>query len=471
MHKWRMSLSTLLTLFISSCMHLPQEREVQVAELIEKRTGKEVFSHETCFEDDRIREIVQEMICQELSVDRAVQIALLNNPRIQEVFENINIAQADLIEAGLLSNPVFEGFIRYPDKKGFAVNTEISVMQNFLDVFLIPLKTRVAAAELKSVIYETSNTIINLSFDVEKTYYQLVAAYKRRDFIKMFIDISEIENQISFAQKQVGNINNLEQQLRTAQYLEKTVELADAEKDIVPLREMLNKLLGLTGNDICWSVQQELPYIPNSEADLDCLELIAFNERLDIQAARWEIERFKRSFPTAEWWTFTSLQAGVNSEKDKDGIQVTGPQFSAALPFFNYGQAAKKRFLAQFKQAQNRLATLELEAYAEVREARDILLVNRKQVIFYADKILPNQEQILSSTEELYNVMGTGIFELLDKKRNQLQAYLNYYMALRDYWTARVKLDKAVGGKLHLIGNAYQNIENYKQQCEDEGIE
>lgn len=458
--------AAIVAICFSSCTRIPSNPDQSVASLVSNRIDKEVHWRRGCFDDERIREIIQGMICQELSIDMAVQVALLNNPRIQEAFEDIGIAQADLIEAGLLSNPVFEGFIRYPDRKGLKINTEISVMQNFLDIFLIPLKTRIATAELQQAISETSNKIIDLSFEVEETYYELVAAHKKRDLIKMFIEIAEIENQISLAQRKVGNINKLEQQLRTAQYLEKTVELVEAEKEIIQLREKLNKLMGLTGCDLCWSVEQELPYIPVCEPSLECLELIAFNERLDIQASRWEIERFRRSFPTAEWWAFTQLQAGVSSERDTDGARVTGPQFSAALPIFNFGQAAKRRFLAQFRQAQDRLAALEIEAYAEVRQARDILLVFRNQVIFYAGKILPNQQQILTSTEELYNVMGTGVFELLDNKRNQMQAYLNYYMALKDYWTARVELNKAVGGKLYLIGSAYQDMENQEECCE-----
>jgi cobalt-zinc-cadmium efflux system outer membrane protein len=463
MHRWQLvSLATSLTLSISSCTKLPRGSEGKVARLIKTRIEKEVHWHQSCFEDKRIRQIIQAMVCQELSVDMAVQVAFLNNPRIQEAFEEIGIAQADLIEAGLLSNPVFEGFIRYSDRKELKINTEISVMQNFLDIFLIPLKTRIATAELQQAILETSNKIIELSFDVEKTYYELVAAYKKRNLIKMFIEIAEIENQISLAQKKVGNINKLEQQLRTAQYLEKTVELVDAEKEIIQLREKLNKLMGLTGCDSYWSVEQELPYIQDCEPSLQCLELIAFNERLDIQAARWEVERFRRFFPTAKGWAFTQLQAGVSSERDIDGTRVTGPQFSAALPIFNVGQGVKRRFLAQFRQAQDRLIALEIEAYAEVREARDLLLVFRNQLIFYAGRVLPNQEQILNLTEELYNVMGTGVFDLLDNKRNQIQAYLNYYLALKDYWTARVELDKSVGGKLYLIGSAYQE----NQECE-----
>ncbi len=457
-HKW--GICTLLVAATTSCTRIARENAEQVMNVVNVKIDKKVRWHRNCYKDGCIREIIQSMICQELNIDMAVQIALLNNPRIQEAFENIGIAQADLIEAGLLSNPVFEGFIRYPDKKRLQVNTEISVMQSFLDVFLIPLKTRIATAELQQAILETSNKIINLSFEVEQAYYELIAAYKRRNLLKMMIELAEIANQISLAQKKVGHINKLEWQLRTAQYLEKTVELTEAEKEIIQLREKLNKLMGLTGCDICWSIESELPYIPDVEPSLDCLELMAFDERLDMQAVRWEVERLRRLFPTAEWWTFTELQAGVSSEREADGTKITGPQLSAALPIFNFGQAAKRRLLAQFRQIQDRLAALEVEVYAEVREARSILLIFRNQVIFYADHILPNQEQIFTSTEELYNLMGIGIFELLDNKRHQLQAYLNYYMALKDYWIAKVQLDKAVGGKLYLIGPAYQLSKN-----------
>jgi cobalt-zinc-cadmium efflux system outer membrane protein len=461
--------AVIVTTCFSSCTRIPSNPNQSVSGLVSKRIDKEVQWHRSCFEDKRIREIVQNMICQELSVDIAVQIALLNNPRIQEAFEDIGIAQADLIEAGLLSNPVFDGFIRYPDKKGLKANTEISVMQNFLDVFLIPLRTRIATAQLQQAIYETSNTILDLSFEVEETYYELIAANKRRELVRMFIDIAEIENEISERQHKVSNINNLERQLRTAQYLEKTVELAEVEKEIIELREKLNKLMGLTGCDICWSIESELPPLPDCEPSLECLELIAFNERLDILAARWEIERFRRSFPTSEWWAFTELQAGISFEREPEGDRVTGPQFSAALPIFNFGQAAKRRFFAQWRQAQSRLSALEIEAYAEVRQARDILFVFRNQVNLYTSRILPNQQQILTAREELYNIMATPVFELLDTKRNQLQAYLNYYMALRDYWTARVELDKAVGGKLYLIGADYQAIQNQEECCEEGG--
>ena len=50
---------------------------------------------------------VKRILAEELTADEAVQVALLNNRRLQTRFESLGIAQADLVEAGLLENPVF----------------------------------------------------------------------------------------------------------------------------------------------------------------------------------------------------------------------------------------------------------------------------------------------------------------------------------------------------------------------------
>ncbi|MBI3901138.1 MAG: hypothetical protein HY324_03185, partial [Chlamydiia bacterium] len=63
----------------------------------------------------------------------------------------------------------------------------------------------------------------------------------------------------------------------------------------------------------------------------------------------------------------------------------------------------------------------------------------------------PLEGKILESSEELYNVMGLGVHRLLENKRMQIQAYNNYILALRNYWIARVDLDRALGGKLYRI--------------------
>ena len=47
-----------------------------------------------------------------------------------------------------------------------------------------------------------------------------------------------------------------------------------------------------------------------------------------------------------------------------------------------------------------------------------------------------------------YNAMQMGIFELLQAKQAEIDAGRDYVESLRDYWTARADLEKAVGGRL-----------------------
>lgn len=439
---------TLLFSFVSSCTKVHQENQLKLSSILQEKIGQVSFSQQNDCLNFQETNFIQIMANEELTIDRAVQIFLINNPQVQLAYAEIGIAQADLIEAGLLSNPIFEGFARYPDHKRFKTNTEISVMQNILDLFLIPLKTKIAAAELQKITLESANVILDLLFELEKTYFLLVASQSKKDLLTMIIELTEIANQLALAQKTVGNINELELKIRTAEYLENIAQLGKVEQEIVELREKFNQFLGLTNSQNCWFVKRELPSIPQIEPTLICLQKVAFNERLDIQAARWEIEHIKNTVPTTEWWAFTNIQGGISSEREPEGEQVTGPQFSASLPIFNFGQAAKKRLFARFKQSEARLNQLEIQTAAAVREAREKLLIFRDHAIFYRDSILPTQEQLVNSTEELYNVMGTSIFTLLDKKRNQLQAYLNYQMALRDYWISRIDLDQAIGGNI-----------------------
>src|SRR5262245_66626759 len=58
-------------------------------------------------EDEQATKAIDDLLAKELAVDAAVQIALLGSPRLRSTFEELSISQADLVQAGLLKNPVF----------------------------------------------------------------------------------------------------------------------------------------------------------------------------------------------------------------------------------------------------------------------------------------------------------------------------------------------------------------------------
>lgn len=437
-------------LFFSSCTRIPQEDGSWVNCKIHERIDKEVRWYQGDEQDFLVKERIQTLLQQELNVEGAVQIALLNNPEIQATFEELGIAQADLVEAGLLSNPIFDFTARFPNKAGFKTDIEYSITASFLDLFLVPLRKRIAAAEFEKTKFRVSNAILDLAFEVQEVYYALQAAQSQLQYIEDIAEIASIQEEISFRQFAVENVHKLDVQLVQANLLEAELEIDRVLAEIIHLREKLAKLLGLCINTQL-NIPNNLPDLDYQGFPIEYLEAVAFRERLDLQEARWEIIRLSRMLGIKQWWVYTQGRLGISSEVEPEGFTVFGPAISGEIPIFNYGQAARQRLYAELRQAQDRLAALEIQILAEVRESHKLLMRYLAAINKYRAGLLPLEGKILESSEELYNVMGLGVNRLLENKRFQLQAYSNYILSLRNYWIARVDLDRALGGKFYLL--------------------
>lgn len=441
-------ITALLPLFISSCARVPQGSDEQVAGIIQERIGKEVLWNHTCYEDPRLNCYIQDLASQPISIESAVQIALLNNPVVQATFEEIGIAQADLIEAGLFTNPAFSIEVRYPHKNKLVTNIEYLITATFLDIFLIPLRTKLASTEFEQAKLRVANEILDLAFEVRQMYYELVAEQQMLKYTQAIAELASIQSEIALRQQNVGNIYQLDLEEIQAIFLEADLQTTKSQDEIIRLREKLNRLLGFS-EDICLTFPEQLPEeMDYKRFDLCQLEAIALQERIDLQVARFEILRFSRMLGLKDWWTYTNLQLGLAGERDPEGANLIGPGFSGEIPIFNYGQAARMHLFAELRQAQDRLAALEIRVLSEVRESHKLLMKDLKIINKYQAGIIPLQNKILNSSEELYNVMGLGVDRLLVNKRRETEASRNYLARLRDYWITRVKLDHALGGYL-----------------------
>lgn len=453
----------LLGIFIAGCSKVPPVDDGSVSCIVANRVENAVEWRRGDCQDDDNQMLLQSLINRELNADTAIQIALLNNPRVQAIFEDLGIAHADLVAATLLSNPVFEVEIRYPHVKGLRTNIEYLLTTCLLDAFLIPLRTKLATTEFEQAKLRVSNEILDLAFDVRETYYELIAERQKIDYIRSIVELTSILGEISSRQLDIGNVNTLESQLARYRYLEANLELSQSLAEIGRLKEKLNRLLGLE-SDVCLILPQtiEEPFL-DREFDLCALETIAIEERLDLQIARLELVRLGRMLGLKEGWTYTNLQGGLAGERDTDGTNVIGPGIAGEVPIFNYGQAARARLFSELRQAQDRLAELEIRVRSKVREAHNVLRSYLEIVNDYRENLLPMQEKISASSEELYNVMGLGVDKLLENKRLEIVAIKNYTEMFKKYLVAKVELDRALGGYLYKF--------LMQRECDQVGVE
>src|SRR5687767_16004249 len=98
-------ISCIALLLLGGCAKVPRDAGFDdVATSAADRTGgMRVHWNQGTSADAAVAAEVREMAAGELSVDQAVQIALLNNRRLQATYEDLMVAQADLVAAGLLS--------------------------------------------------------------------------------------------------------------------------------------------------------------------------------------------------------------------------------------------------------------------------------------------------------------------------------------------------------------------------------
>ncbi|MGE5196670.1 MAG: TolC family protein, partial [Anaerolineae bacterium] len=365
---------------------------------------------------------------------------------MQATFEEIGIAQADLVEAGLFTNPFFDAYIRFPDRSSANLNTQFSIATSFLDIILIPLRKKTAKLQFDQVKMRVANVILSFAAQVEQTFFSLQAALTKAELQRMLIEAAAAAAALAEKQLKVGNINDLAFEVKTMDFQQSQMELEQTEIEIISLIEKLSILMGVKCKN--WQILSSLPSLPDAEVSSKDLEALALTERLDVAAMRKEVEVITSIGAQKKWWSYTNGRIGISSEREADGVRETGPVFGLSIPLFNYGQADRARLLAQLRQSQAKLKALELEVKAQVKAAQEKLLRSRKIVEHYAYLMLPLAKKIVDSSQVQYNIMAYGVYDLLRNKREELRAQINYGMALRDYWAARSALELIVGGKL-----------------------
>jgi outer membrane protein, heavy metal efflux system len=183
---------------------------------------------------------------------------------------------------------------------------------------------------------------------------------------------------------------------------------------------------------------------------LEHLESRAIAQRLDLAAVRMQVDVIGQALAlrTKTRYLPTSIQIGVDTEREPDHQNVTGPTLNLELPIFNQGQGELARLTAQYRQAQRRLEALAIDIRSEVRQARDQLIAERDLTSYIGKRLLPTQQQALNLTLQQYNSMLKSAYDLLLAKQNEVAAERSYIETWRDYWIARTELERAVGGSL-----------------------
>src|SRR5947207_13474149 len=373
----RNSLLLLTAGAVASCAHVdPNPAFQELANTVHLRTGKRVQWNHGSAEDAEAQAAVASLLSRPLTAGSAVQVALLNNHKLQATYEELGIAQADLVEAGLLRNPIFTFERRFPGQA-----LEMDLLKEFIDIILLPLRKRIAAAQFEVVKLRVGHEILKTAAEVRAAFYEHQGDQQLVDLRKTVAEATERSAETALRMNQAGNLRNLDLATKQASHAQAKIELAKAQSEAVQSREKLNKLMGAFGTQTNWTVAPRLSGLPGSEVSTAQLESRAIQQRLDLAAARQQFiaEARARGIARAEA-ILEKAEFGAHYEREIEGTYSIGTSVNVPIPIFNQGQPASARASAKMRQAGQRYLALADDICSDVRAARDKMLLWRRQV-------------------------------------------------------------------------------------------
>jgi cobalt-zinc-cadmium efflux system outer membrane protein len=439
--RWSASLAALL--LASACVSVPRDAGVNdVRQSVSERTGQSVewAAQPSAADDPRIRELLRD----ELTADRAVAVAMANSPRLQATLAELGIARAELLEASVVRNPLFEAEIRFP-RDPFRPY-ELRVAQTLVDLIQLPRRRAIGRAVFDAARVRVTSEVVRFAADVRARHAELLAASQRVAQSRMNLEAAKAAAELAQRQHDVQNITDLDLENEQAQYEQAKLELAREEQRLIVTREALLRAIGLRDASIEWRLPAAFPPLPDADQDQQQLEQLAATRRLDLDLARRAVDIARQRVPVARLAALGDVTLDVHYQRDAEGARTVGPGIEIPIPIFNTGAPARSRAESEYLRAAHTLNALLAESSSELRAARATVAEARARVEYYRDVIMPRRQRIVELTKLEHNAMLVGPFQLLQARQSETQAERDFIDAQLDYWTARNDLDRALNG-------------------------
>jgi cobalt-zinc-cadmium efflux system outer membrane protein len=389
---------------------------------------------------------VERLLALPLDEAGAVRVTLLSNRRVRAQLDRLEAARARVERAGLPANP---GLSLGAGWEGGSVESfDFSVAQDVLSALLLPLRVELARGEHARVAAEVADALAQIALEARTAFHEAVAAgeveRRRAEVAEAAAGAAELARRMHAA----GNLSDRDYVAEIDAAEEARLAHAEAAAERIASGERLRRVLGTWAPGARVMLPESLPPLPGREAELQGLERRALAERADLAVAVRSSELAAAELGLARDWSLLGfLELGVQAERE-DGEWTVGPELALELPLFERGSQRQVELAAELARADHEVFALALEVRSQVREAREQLRAVRARAEHARDVRLPAREALLRLAQEEHDYMLAGAFDLLDARAALDLGRIEEAGLRRDYWIARARLERAVGGAL-----------------------
>jgi len=441
----RVALILLACAALAGCAALdPEGGSAPVNTLLQQHGGHRLQPQRTADDIAAAQAQVQTLLAQPLTVDAAVQVALLNHRGLQAQLAQLGVASAELTSLGRLPNP---GFSFGRSRRGDEREIERGLHFNLGALLVRPLVVQAEGRRLAAQQQQTAASVLAHVAEVRKAWVRAVAAQQTGAYMHQVQDAAAAGAELARRMAEAGNFSRLQRAREHSFSAEAALNLARAQQSSVATRERLNRLLGLWGPQLIYTLPERLPDLPPEGADRPDIEREALATRLDLRAAQSQVQASARGLGLTRATRFVNvLEFGLMHNTSNEAPRQTGWEIGFEIPLFDFGDARLARAEGLYLQQVHSAAAVAVQARSEVRESWHAQRTAWDIARHYRDEIVPAAKRISDENLLRYNGMFIGVFELLADARSQVAAVNESINALRDFWVAQAELDMALLG-------------------------
>lgn len=376
------------------------------------------------------------------SPDDAAFAALQHNPLLQATLEDLNVATAQEVQAGLLINPAFSGEILFTGG-GTRPVLDFGIAFELGTLLTRSRRIKAAVAERQQMEAATVQAIVRAMAEARSVAVDLWA---RQQSIAILKDINIARASAASAAQILADAGNLVAgELARLKRLSIESELALGRAELMRIKE-LEALSNKTGVLVDGAAAVALAAgVPAGTWDEEVFIEIAIEKSLALAAERERIRALGIHVGLADvsvWLDHLEVEAAL--EREDETLAGFGATFS--LPLFDAGGARVGAARAALQAAELRYLAIAFSVANRARAVLRLLSVTEQAAAELAPQLVAQAGGEFDFQARQMNAMQIGPLRLIDARVSQLENALMSIEVARIAWLSHIEAEALLAG-------------------------
>jgi cobalt-zinc-cadmium efflux system outer membrane protein len=440
----------LACVLLFGCAVKPEPRFEELKKISDPRVSGELVWSRTPEDEATIDRRVTELLDGGVTRQEAVQIALLNNRALQISLDQLGVAEADFVQAGLYTNPSFAAFLGFPLANG---QSDFGLSVFLSDLWQVPARKKMASSQVEATIREVGTVVVSTATDAAMAFdavllhkvllllaqddVQLAEAYETRKAIRYRHGLT-IQPSIEIARAQLSKTR---------------VSLAESEEALISSLTELDVILSLRGDRSTFEVVGDLSVLPRTDWTPEAAVSFALKNRHDIARDESQVQAAERAIAYQKTLVFRSVGAGggyVGTISPGTQNNSGGPTLGLEVPIFDQNQAQIAKADYRLAQQKKTLEESRIAAQAEIFDALALYEAANIGILELKDTILPELNRAIAFSEQWSHARQLVLLEQLMLEQSRISAKRQLAWEEKRMRRADIRLHQALwGGSTH----------------------